>query len=308
MHERAFEILVRHCAEEIFGAGWRLIAQQLSLPSGRLDLLFSDAHRQRHLVELKKGRANVGAIDQALGYSEDLSRLLDGAILVPWVVAHEIPDRVTQRAESMGVRTRAVSFQECEILMGSRGLGEKELLGDRRAVGILHGGAGKGGVWRDVENGEAYTEMPQQVVVVLRRLEKRSHFLVRSGAMQTVLHYRGVKLGGVNRKHRGGCGYISEGVVLRSEFATFLRELGFQRMTKTQGSGTHEHIWWEIPFRGAEGFERAVIGAQDVVDRSLEIASGCVHGMSVQQIVPADTPDGVRLNSNFGRHNCTNDS
>ena len=69
---------------------------------------------------------------------------------------------------------------------------------------------------------------------------------------------------------------------MRSEFATFLRELGFHRMTKTQGSGTHEHIWWEIPFRGAEGFERAVIGAQDVVDRSLEIASGCVHGMSVQ--------------------------
>jgi hypothetical protein len=34
------EILVRLCASDLFGPDWTLIAQQLSLPSGRLDLLF----------------------------------------------------------------------------------------------------------------------------------------------------------------------------------------------------------------------------------------------------------------------------
>lgn len=271
MNERSFEILVRQCAEVIFCSGWQLIAQQLSLSSGRLDLLFLDAESQRHVVELKKGRAKLDAITQTVRYAEELSNLLDGAVVVPWLVAHEIPVNVRAHASQLGVRTRAVSNAECEVLMKSSGLGERELFGVRRAEGVLHGGAGRGGIWGKVDNDVAYSSLPQEMASVLRDLEKRKNFLVRSGAMQTVVHYRGVKLGGVNRVHRGGHGYISEGVVLGGEFSMLLENLGFRRMTKTQSGNSHEHIWWEISAISAGEFECAINAARDVVNRSLEI-------------------------------------
>lgn len=271
MNERSFEILVRRCAESIFGPGWRLIAQQLTLRSGRLDLLFSDSEGQRHLVELKKGRGSVEAVDQVLRYASDLTGLLDGAIPVPWVVAHEIPFPVSEAAKHRGVRTRAVSLIECEMLMRSAGIGERDLFGTRREAGILHGGSGRGGVQQSVAIETAYASIPEALARVLRGLEELEHFQVRSGNMQTVVHYRGVKLGGVNRKHRGGVAYIAEGVVLNMEFSTMLGHLGFRRMTKTQARGGHEHIWWEISAVHARAFETAIHAARDVVNRSLQI-------------------------------------
>lgn len=275
MHERSLEILVRHCVESIFDVGWNLIAQQLTLPSGRIDLLFSDGLHQRQVVELKKGRAKKEAVHQVLRYAVDLSDLLDGTSVSPWVLAHEIPNDVEAYASSVGVRTRAVSVAECEELVKAYGLSEKDLLGIRRAEGVLHGGSGGGGVWRSVPNAEAYLEMPHQMAALLRSFETQDHFILRSGAMQTVIHYRGVKLGGVNRKHGGGHGYISEGVVLRHDTALLLERLGFSRKTKIQAGSDHEHIWWQLPIQEADSFGKAIHHAVDVVDRSLGIAEPC---------------------------------
>lgn len=269
MHERAFEILVRNCLEDIFGIGWHLIAQQLSLPSGRLDLLIADGFDNRHLLELKKGRATLPAIAQAGRYSEELSALLDGATVTPWVVAHEIPTRVAERAASAGVKTLAISFASCEKLMMARGLGERDLLGDRRAAGVLHGGSGKAGLWETIDNEEAFSGMPASTASLLRQFERAAHFIVQSGRMQTAVYYRGVKLGGVNRKHRH-C-YVSEGVVLRNEFAEFLSHHGFRRKCKTQASSSHEHIWWEVPWQHSVQFSSALQQAQLVVNHSLRV-------------------------------------
>ena len=83
MLERSFEILVRLCATDVFPGDWELIAQQLSLPSGRLDLLFADSEQRRHLIELKKGSAKRESVDQANRYRKDLTQLLDGATVIP---------------------------------------------------------------------------------------------------------------------------------------------------------------------------------------------------------------------------------
>jgi len=271
MNERSLEILVRHCVESIFDTGWKLIAQQLTLPSGRIDFLFSDASHHRHVVELKKGRAKEEAVRQVSRYADDLSELLDGKAPSAWVLANEIPGDVVAFGSRFGVRTRAVSVKECEELARAYGLSERDLLGIRRAEGVLHGGSGSGGVWRSVANVEAYTEMPHQMVAVLRNIEALDHFMIRSGAMQTVIHYRGVKLGGVNRKHGGGHGYISEGVVLRSDTAMLLERLGFTRKAKIQAGSDHEHIWWQVPIQETVPFDQALHHAVDVVDRSLGV-------------------------------------
>ena len=61
MLERELEILIRIAPENFLPEGWSLIAQQLSLPSGRLDMLYSDQLGDKHIVELKKGRATESA-------------------------------------------------------------------------------------------------------------------------------------------------------------------------------------------------------------------------------------------------------
>ena len=269
MHERAFEILVRNCLEDIFGIGWHLIAQQLTLPSGRLDLLIADGFDNRHLLELKKGRATPAAIAQTVRYAKELSALLDGAPVMPWVIAHELPTQVAEQAAIAGVKTLGISLAKCETLMMARGLDERDLLGDRRIAGVLHGGSGKAELWESVDNEEAFSEIPATMTSLLRQLERAAHFIVHSGRMQTAVYYRGVKLGGVNRKHRH-C-YISDGVVLRNEFVEFLLHHGFRRKCKTQASSSHEHIWWQGPWQHSVQFGSALQRAQLVVDHSLRV-------------------------------------
>lgn len=271
MLERSFEILVRLCATDVFPRDWELIAQQLSLPSGRLDLLFADSEHRRHLVELKKGSAKRDSVDQAKRYTEDLVKLLDGATVIAWVVAHAIPSDVAEYAGTAGVRTRAISMIQCDEFIGKRGVTEADLIGKRREAGVLHGGGGKRGLRRPVDNAEAFRQMPTGMASLLRELERAPHFEVHSGGMQTVIHYRGAKLGGVNRSHRGGVAYLSEGVVLHEGFAEQLRRLGFRRMTKTQADTGHEHIWWETSSTRTEEFAEAIRLSREVVDRALRI-------------------------------------
>jgi len=282
--ERSFEILVRLCATDVFPGDWELIAQQLSLPSGRLDLLFADSEQRRHLIELKKGSAKRESVDQANRYRKDLTQLLDGATVIPWVVAHAIPSDVADYAGAAGVRTCAISTTLCDEIIAKRGVTAADLIGKRREAGVLHGGGGKGGLRRPVDNAEAFRQMPAGMESLLRALESTPHFEVRSGGMQTVIHYRGVKLGGVNRSHRGGVAYLSEGVILHEAFSEQLRNLGFRRMSKTQAGSSHEHIWWETSSTRTEEFEEAIRLAWDVVDRALRIdrepvASGALQGL-----------------------------
>jgi hypothetical protein len=45
MKERTLEIIVTNSIPDIFGLGFRLAAQQLSSPSGRIDLLVTDGKK-----------------------------------------------------------------------------------------------------------------------------------------------------------------------------------------------------------------------------------------------------------------------
>lgn len=274
MLERELEILVRLCTPDIFPKGWRLIAQQLTLPSGRLDMLYADKKDIRQVVELKKGKAKIDSVDQAVGYAQDLIKQLNDKNVIPWVVAHEISMDVVKYAKECGVKTLEISTSYCQELITKYNLNEADLLGARRQKGILHGGSGKGGIRNPIDNQEVYKVLPQSVAKVLSSTEKKPNFLVRSGGMQTVIHYRGVKLGGYNRMHRGGHAYITEGVVLNDDMVNQLKSFGFRKMRKTQKGSNHEHIWWEISSNHIEQFAKALDAAQNVVDRSLLIIKG----------------------------------
>lgn len=267
MHERSLEILVRHCVRSLFSQDWEIVAQQLALARGRLDLLAIDANGVRHVLELKRGRATPAAIEQAISYVTDLRTSLGSDKIRPWVVAHEIPSAVRLLAEARGVRTLGISEARCEELIAEFSLGSDIMLGPRIGGKILHGGTGLAGMWQRVENTVAFGELPTQTALSLRTLEKHRDLSFHSGKMQIALHYRGVKLGGINRSHKHF--YISDGVVVRDDFAASLSNLGF--ILKRKPSSQHEHIWWQLSWDRVEDFVAAIALARQVVDQALRI-------------------------------------
>lgn len=129
----------------------------------------------------------------------------------------------------------------------------------------------KGGLRNPAENEKAYEDIPGNMVQLLRKSSDRPHMDIASGGMQTVLHYRGVKLGSVNRIHRGGHSYIGSGVVLSDEAEKRLIEIGYKRMTYVRSGKKHEHIWRETSSMEVGAFETAIGEACNLVDRALGV-------------------------------------
>lgn len=270
MLERSLEILVRLCAPSIFGPDWELRAQQLTLAkSGRIDLLFSDSQGALHVLEVKKGRANTAAIQQVLRYAEDLRTIkAKPSAVIPWVVAHEVPKSVQLAAKGQEVRFVEIPMSRCTELIQTSGITAAELSGRRRDGSVVFGGGTKMGLWSKVDLESVLAEMPPETASLMRSLNDDRGIAIASGAMQTVLHYKGAKLGGINRKHRGGTAYIATGVILTDATERALMTFGFKRMTKIQSS-KHEHVWWETSWSNITGFRNAIELAKHVVDEAL---------------------------------------
>ena len=272
MTERQFEIIVSRSTETLFGSGWKVAAQQLNLPTGRLDIMLSDNRDMRHILELKKGKANNSAIVQVLGYANDLT-LINRVKYIPWVVAHEIPIKIQKLCETQDVKYLAVSEDKCYELMKQNDLVEKDLLGARKVDGVIYGGGGgkKKGLRTTVPNAIAFKRLPGMVRDIIEDLEKKDGIEIFSGDLQIVVFYAGVKLLGVNRKHRGGSVYVSTGLVLSKEDEELLKKLGFIRMSMVIAN-KHEHVWWELPFAGKiENFTKAIKFAINKVDVAIGV-------------------------------------
>ena len=246
MLEREFEILIRLAKEEFLPSDWNLKAQQLSLPSGRLDMLFIDSNSITHIVELKKGSAPKAAIDQVLKYIRDIQLKYPSKKFVPWVIAHEISESTKIYANENEVKTLAISRHKCSEVMEKKNITTKDLVGIRLSKKTLHGGGSGIKSDKQIDNEVVFREVSENVSKILREINKIEYIDMTSGTMQTLIHYKGVKLGGFNRKHRGGHGYISDGVVLSDQTSDKLKELNFIYMTKNQSGSSHEHVWWEI--------------------------------------------------------------
>lgn len=267
MLERAFEILFRLHPEDFVGEKWTLRAQQLSLTSGRLDLLFSDPAGTRHVVELKKGPAGPSAIDQVCAYASDLHHVGGKFEIVPWVVAHQISESLKHKAAEHNVRCLEVSLAQCDRVAKARGISEADLLGPRKDNRVLTGGSGKKGLRSRITNSQAYKTMPTEMARYLRGLERTSGFDLASSTMFTVIYYKFVKIGGVNVKHRRGVAYIPTGVVLNAATERRLAKRGFRYMEEVKSGGKHVHVWWEVPYDCVDSFSAAIDDAVSLVDR-----------------------------------------
>ena len=264
MLERTLEIALSRYPQMI-DPDWTLVGQQLATGAGILDLLFRDKRGDLHLVEVKKGPATIGAITQVLSYVARYGA--EGRAALPWVVAHSIPKTVADHAQRVGVRTRAISMAEVEAFLARKGTSVNELVPlRRRTPGALTGGAGD--LWKEVDTEAIYGEISSDVAAVFKDLAARGDCTLKTGAMQTTIWYRGVKLGGFNRKHRGGVGYITSGV-LTLQARSKLEQIGFSWMEKGQAAKSHVHTWMEIPGRNAAGFRRGLEIVRQRVDEQL---------------------------------------
>ena len=137
--ERYLEILLTRSIPIVFGNEYSLLAQQLTLPSGRLDFVLNHVDRSKHIIELKKDNAKPEAVDQILGHLHDYRSYYDGQIF-GWVVANGIPPQTHQYAKSNEIRTLTVPTENYSAIMAEADISQAELLGQRVQAGILIGG------------------------------------------------------------------------------------------------------------------------------------------------------------------------
>ena len=243
MNERQMEIIVSRGIESVLGAGHRLVAQQLGLDRGRLDLLVLRPDGGLMVIELKKGRLTRNSVEQVRNYADALSTDTASPVTA-MVIAQEALSRTADFAERRGVRLKTISESLLHETARQIGLSKADLLGDRRKAGVLFGGGT--GLRTSVPLYSALAECPEPIRRLVESLDAGvKHARFNAGTTQIVLHYRGIKVGGLNRRERGGHTYVSTGVVLSSEHEGTLGRNRFVRMRRNT-TGTHEHIWWEL--------------------------------------------------------------
>ena len=138
--------------------------------------------------------------------------------------------------------------------------------------GVLQGGSD--GVRSLVKNEKVFGSLPSDISKSLRELINCPSVQMYSGEMQTTIFYKGFKVGGYNRKHRGGHGYLSSGVVIDLVFEQRLEKWGFEKQAKMQKGTKHEHVWWELPSSRFKNFSAAVKGAMQIIDAAISGQAG----------------------------------
>lgn len=252
MNERQIEIIVSRGIESVLGAGHSLVAQQLAIASGRLDLLVSSPTGEFIVVELKKGRLATQHLDQALRYSQALEQST-GKTVRAMAIANAAGPRVLTDAESRNVCIKILSEDSLDAIRRRIGLSDADLLGSRRKAGVLYGGTSTGtGLHALMPLESALAKCPHPIRKLVECFAaQRTSAEFSAGKMQIALHYRGCKIGGLNRMHRGGHTYVTSGVVLSAAHERELGRLRFRRELKRQ-SGGHDHIWWERRWRDGD--------------------------------------------------------
>lgn len=240
--ERYFEILLSRATKHVFGEQYKLVAQQLTLPSGRIDLLLQHRNGTKHVIEVKKDRAKADAVDQVIRYVLDFRQ--QGAKSVQgWVVANEIPEQTATYARQKHVRTLAIPEYKYAAIMAASGVSEEELLGQRIQAGTLIGGGVQSFQKNSVPLEAAVRELNPELRSFVMQELKLGTFYFNSGKMQISIIYKGVKIGGINRGHKHN--FISSNIVLNDLDRAVLAENGFIRTTKTQKTSSHTHVYWK---------------------------------------------------------------
>lgn len=269
MTERQMEIIISRGIELVFGEGSKLHAQQLGVGNGRLDLFVSQPNGIRTVVELKKGRLAEPHIAQAIGYAEALSTD-SGMEICAMVVANAASSQLIALAAARGVQVKVISESQLSRLSSQLGLSESDLLGDRRREGVLFGG--RAGLRTYVPLQTALAECPEPIRGLVAHLRANFPQLdLEAGKLQIVLHYKGIKVGGLNRFHRGGGTYVSTGVVLTDDHRKLLEMNQFSEMSQNT-TGTNEHVWWERRWIGTQYVNQSECVFRyffDVIDEAL---------------------------------------
>lgn len=262
MKERTLEIIVTNSIPDVFGPGFRLAAQQLSSPSGRIDLLVTDG-KNNWIAELKRGQANLKAVDQVLRYVTHYQSV--GELVGGWIVAHEVPDNVADYANANGINATAVSVSMCEELTAKAGLTEATLSGVRIQAGVVKGGGAMRLGKNKVSFEEALLSMDKECAAFFREIKSGAGIEIYSGAMQSTIIYKGVKIGGLRRKNP--VFYILSGLVVDQETEDVILGRGFRKMQKQSKNDHHQHIWYESKASNLQGMKAVCTDQFGRIDR-----------------------------------------
>lgn len=262
MKERTLEIIVANSIPDVFGPAFRLAAQQLSCPGGRIDLLVTDGSKN-WIAELKRGQANRKAVDQVVRYVNHYRSI--GEAVGGWVVAHEVPARVAEYATAHGIRTTAVPVAMCERLIASSGLSQEILSGVRIQAGVVKGGGAMRFGKNTVSFEDALLNMDEDCAAFFKEIDARPGIEIISGAMQSTIVYKGVKVGGLRRKNP--VFYILSGLVVDRATEDAILNHGFRKKLKQSKNDDHQHIWYESKISNLRGMQAVCSDQFGRIDR-----------------------------------------
>jgi len=253
MNEKVLEFLLSRHSEELIKPDLNLVGQQLAVNEGRIDLLFRTSNSLL-VVEVKKDSATTRAVDQVVRYRDDLASTGE-TCLKALIVAHNIPKKVADYASSFRVDTIAVPHDVCFDLMNRHGYTEsKILLGPLRRTGVLQSSGTKPRA--PIANEEAFQKLAPNLRTIVEELCADHRYTIVSGKMHTLIHYRSIKLGGINRLSPRQV-FISSGLVISKDIELKLTSNGFRFEEKKTTTGRHS--WWGCPYSNDSGI-RAVLG------------------------------------------------
>lgn len=89
---------------ELLEEGMQIIANQLTVPSGRIDLLLETTTGDLMLLEAKAGLPRDDVVTQVLSYVDAVKSLYPGRNVIPAILSGGCSDRVVNAARNTGIR------------------------------------------------------------------------------------------------------------------------------------------------------------------------------------------------------------
>ncbi len=112
---------------------------------------------------------------------------------------------------------------------------------------------------------DALLSMDEDCTAFFKEIDARPGIEIISGAMQSTIVYKGVKVGGLRRNNP--VFYILSGLVVDRETEDTILNHGFRKRLKQSKSDHHQHIWYESKVSNVRGMQAACSDQFGRIDR-----------------------------------------
>ena len=256
-NETPFENLIVKFPQELLEEKWKIVGQQRQLGKFITDLICKDEQGNRHILELKSPEAHPDAVDQVLRYKKEYLRHYPEKKVTPWIVAQKITGKCQNYADSKEVKYKIIPQDKCELILAKYNIRMSEISKKSKNESVFYGGGSQKKTM--FNNEEAYNSISKELALFLKNLVDAKKIELINQKMQTMIYYRGIKLGGVYRD--GNIAYLAKGILFRQKDEQDFILWGFKEKTHKNG-----HTWLQISSKKTNPIKNAFERIFNLID------------------------------------------